>query len=223
MINMSEELKSVHNAPSDIEQIPIIWRYELLKYLRSWRLYASFAIVAAVMMLLYLLPPLLGESYSGTDTKTELWVVPLGDLPDMGTIPFEVYAVGTINRSQIDVDSVVLYRDGAEYPAMGAWTLTEVSYGSASIYTILFLSAVVENLVLAGGFDTIYGIDLSAGARLRGQVTRRDLLLEVADCERLARSARAGSRRGRVRLSHDGRPALSRSGPEVSPCQRRVL
>ena len=56
---------------------------------------------------------------------------------------------------------------------------------------------VVENLVLAGGFDTIYGIDLSSGARLRGQVTRRDLLLEVADCERLARSARAGSGRGR--------------------------
>ncbi len=56
---------------------------------------------------------------------------------------------------------------------------------------------VVENLVLAGGFDTIYGIDLSAGARLRGQVTRRDLLLEVADCERLARSARSGGGRGR--------------------------
>ncbi len=56
---------------------------------------------------------------------------------------------------------------------------------------------VVENLVLAGGFDTIYGIDLAAGARLRNQVTRRDLLLEVADCERLARSARSGGGRGR--------------------------
>ncbi len=55
---------------------------------------------------------------------------------------------------------------------------------------------VVENLVLAGGFDTIYGIDLAAGARLRGQVTRRDLLLEVADCERLARSTRTRTRIG---------------------------
>ncbi|MGB7980694.1 MAG: DNA polymerase III subunit alpha [Candidatus Nanopelagicales bacterium] len=56
---------------------------------------------------------------------------------------------------------------------------------------------VVENLVLAGGFDAIYGINLATGTRLRGQVTRRDLLLEVADCERLARStrARAGSTR----------------------------
>ena len=56
---------------------------------------------------------------------------------------------------------------------------------------------VVENLVLAGGFDTVYGIDLSSGARMRGQVTRRDLLLEVADLERLSRSARASSGRGR--------------------------
>lgn len=146
---MSEELKSAHNPPSDIEQIPIIWRYELLKYLRSWRLFASFAIVAAVMMLLYLLPPLLGESYSGTDTMTEIWVVPLGDSPETGMGPLQVYAVGTINRSQIDVDSVVVYRDGVEYPSMGAWTLTEVSYGSASIYTILFLQNVTGSEITA--------------------------------------------------------------------------
>ncbi len=54
---------------------------------------------------------------------------------------------------------------------------------------------VVENLVLAGGFDSIYGINLATGTRLRDQVTRRDLLLEIADCERLARSTRAGSAR----------------------------
>ncbi len=146
---MSDELKSAHDPPSDIEQIPIIWRYELLKYLRSWRLFASFAIVAAVMMLLYLLPPLLGESYSGTDTMTEIWVVPLGDSPETGMGPLQVYAVGTINRSQIDVDSVVVYRDGVEYPSMGAWTLTEVSYGSASIYTILFLQNVTGSEITA--------------------------------------------------------------------------
>jgi error-prone DNA polymerase len=55
---------------------------------------------------------------------------------------------------------------------------------------------VVEHLVLTGGFDVIYGIDLGAGARARGQVTRRDLLLEVADLERCARSARSGRGRG---------------------------
>jgi error-prone DNA polymerase len=59
---------------------------------------------------------------------------------------------------------------------------------------------VVEHLVLTGGFDAIYGIDLDAGARARGQVTRRDLLLEVADLDRCRRSSRLG--RGRA-----GRPA----------------
>ena len=56
---------------------------------------------------------------------------------------------------------------------------------------------VVENLVLTGGFDALYGIDLDVGARPRGQITRRDLLLEVADLERLSRSERARGRGGR--------------------------
>lgn len=56
---------------------------------------------------------------------------------------------------------------------------------------------VVENLVLTGGFDTIYGIDLQNGARPRGWATRRDLLLEVADLEQLARTARARPVRSR--------------------------
>jgi error-prone DNA polymerase len=51
---------------------------------------------------------------------------------------------------------------------------------------------VVERLVLAGGFDSIYGLGFSVGVRRRGQVTRRDLLLQVADLDRDSRaSARA--------------------------------
>jgi error-prone DNA polymerase len=57
---------------------------------------------------------------------------------------------------------------------------------------------VVENLVLTGGFDALYGIDLSAGARMRGQVTRRDLLLEVADLDRMARGTRGRAAPGRA-------------------------
>jgi error-prone DNA polymerase len=57
---------------------------------------------------------------------------------------------------------------------------------------------VMENLILTGGFDALYGIDLATGARLRGRTTRRDLLLEAADLERLARSARTGRSRTRT-------------------------
>ncbi|HSE54451.1 MAG TPA: DNA polymerase III subunit alpha, partial [Nocardioidaceae bacterium] len=64
---------------------------------------------------------------------------------------------------------------------------------------------VVERLVLAGGFDAVYGIGSPLGVRRRNKVTRRDLLLQVADLERHARAVdRAGRGRGRGSAS----PAL---------------
>ena len=60
---------------------------------------------------------------------------------------------------------------------------------------------VVERLVLAGGFDAVYGIGGALaglpGVRRRGTVTRRDLLLQVADLDRHSRAVeRAGQGRG---------------------------
>ena len=61
---------------------------------------------------------------------------------------------------------------------------------------------VVERLVLAGGFDALYGIGLPAPVGTRGAVTRRDLLLAVAD---LARADRVDARAHRARgLGSDG-------------------
>lgn len=148
---MSEELKAQHEVPTDISQLPVVWRYELLRYLRSWRLYASIVIVVAVIALMYLLPPLLGEPYSGTDTQTEIWVTTAGYVPGITDGPYTVYALGAVNRSQIDVSSFVLYMDGTEYAsADGAnWFLNEVSYGSASIYTVVFLQNVTGSTITA--------------------------------------------------------------------------
>ncbi len=60
---------------------------------------------------------------------------------------------------------------------------------------------VVERLVLAGGLDGIYGIggaEQGPGVHRRGRVTRRDLLLQVADLDRHARAVdRASAGRGR--------------------------
>ena len=57
---------------------------------------------------------------------------------------------------------------------------------------------VAERLVLAGGFDTIYGIGSALGVRRRAKVTRRDLLLQVADLDRQTRMTERASRgRGR--------------------------
>jgi error-prone DNA polymerase len=62
---------------------------------------------------------------------------------------------------------------------------------------------VAERLVLAGALDRIYGIT-GGGLATRGKVTRRDLLLQVADLDRYARATQRGSgrttRQARARL-----------------------
>jgi error-prone DNA polymerase len=75
---------------------------------------------------------------------------------------------------------------------------------------------IVERLVLAGGFDGVYGIGSGSaahGVRRRGAVTRRDLLLQVADLDRHARAVdRASKGRGGSRsrgVASGGRPAAA--------------
>ena len=55
---------------------------------------------------------------------------------------------------------------------------------------------VVERLVLAGGFDATYGLGDTSGAdvRRRGTVTRRDLLLQVAELDRHGRAVERAAR-----------------------------
>ncbi len=66
---------------------------------------------------------------------------------------------------------------------------------------------VVERLVLAGGFDSVYGIGPGSGVGRHGAVTRRDLLLQVADLDRYSRAvARAGARSRRAPAVLPARP-----------------
>src|SRR3954469_4075127 len=78
---------------------------------------------------------------------------------------------------------------------------------------------IVERLVLAGGFDAVYGIGgapSGGGVRRRGKVTRRDLLLQVADLDRHSRAVdRASKARGRG-LAGRGAP----SGGRVAAAER---
>jgi error-prone DNA polymerase len=64
---------------------------------------------------------------------------------------------------------------------------------------------VVERLVLAGGFDSVYGFgvrDSEAGrpARRREQLTRRDLLLQIGELDRWSRSGARASSAGQLGL-----------------------
>ena len=59
---------------------------------------------------------------------------------------------------------------------------------------------IVERLVVAGGFDAVYGLGVPSALRRRDQLTRRDLLLQVAELDTWSRSVRRASvarRRGR--------------------------
>ncbi|MDN5795130.1 MAG: DNA polymerase III subunit alpha [Intrasporangium sp.] len=70
---------------------------------------------------------------------------------------------------------------------------------------------VVERLVLTGGFDSIHGIGTSLEVGQRGRVTRRDLLLHVAELERWSGTRCSGSRRTRARAASI--PAPRGEGP----------
>jgi error-prone DNA polymerase len=74
---------------------------------------------------------------------------------------------------------------------------------------------VVERLVMAGGFDSLYGLSgttvkVSSGLGRRGRVTRRDLLLHVAELDRWSGSVRRSGRRVAARTSRAAAAAATR-------------
>jgi error-prone DNA polymerase len=66
---------------------------------------------------------------------------------------------------------------------------------------------VVERLVVAGAFDSLYGLGSTAPVRRRGQVTRRDLLLQVLELDGWSRATARAARRAAPRRG----PAAVRS------------
>ncbi len=77
---------------------------------------------------------------------------------------------------------------------------------------------IAERLVVAGGFDSLYGLGSTVPVRRRGQVTRRDLLLQVAELDRWSRSTAAVARKlaPRRRTGRDSSAADS-SGVAARP------
>lgn len=131
-----------------------------------------------------------GDSYrveALTDDEVDRSFVPAHpDLPDGSRHGIRLSLTEVKGISAAEVAAIVAgqpYADLADF-----WGRTRVS------------RPVVERLVLAGGFDTMYGLGgRGAGLGRRGRLTRRDLLLHVAELDRWQRSfARtpAAARRG---------------------------
>ncbi len=106
--------------------------------------------------------------------------------------------------SEAEVARIIAVRGGATTPCPSPYHSLTDFWHRAHVSR-----PIVERLVLAGGFDSIYGIgSVEIGVRRRGRVTRRDLLLQVADLDRHARSL---DRAARGRGLGGRRPAASRS------------
>jgi len=77
---------------------------------------------------------------------------------------------------------------------------------------------IAERFVVAGGLDSLYGLGSTVPVRRRGQVTRRDLLLQVAELDRWSRSSAATARKlaPRRRAVRDS-AAGERAGQLVRP------
>jgi len=75
---------------------------------------------------------------------------------------------------------------------------------------------VLERLVLAGAFDGLYGMGSTrTGLGRRGRVTRRDVLLHVAELDRWERAVRSGSRSGAGPAPRGGPRPGRRSAPRA--------
>ncbi len=137
---MAEPTHHPRSLPTDIEQVPIVWRYEFLKYLRSKRLYGSLAIVALIIALLFVVPPATGSPYSGTDKEVRLFVASAASqgvsLP--GITPST--SIAFLNRSVVVGSTVEVFRDGVSYPSAGGanWAFSSTSYMGQTLNIVVF-------------------------------------------------------------------------------------
>ncbi|HEX8510177.1 MAG TPA: DNA polymerase III subunit alpha, partial [Propionibacteriaceae bacterium] len=116
-------------------------------------------------------------------------LAPGAGLPDGRDFGIRLSLADVKGINETEIDRVVA---GQPYSSLSDfWFRTRVSH------------PVAERLVLAGAFDSIYGIGAATPVRRRNRVTRRDLLLAVADLQRSAQAdVRAASRaRGLRRTS----------------------
>ncbi len=144
---MAEPKHLSRRLPTDVEQVPIVWRYELVKYLRSRRLYGALGIVALVLALIFVLPPATGNPYNGTDRNVDLWVTnALSHGVSFPGVQLNT-SVGFLNRSVIDASTLEVFRDGVAYPSAGGanWLFIASNGTGFSANVIVFIGSTVSH------------------------------------------------------------------------------
>ncbi len=150
---MAENHIPEKRLPADIAQFPVVWRYELLKYLRSRRLLAAIAIVIVVMALIYLLPPLFGHAYKGTDTNAEVRISQI-----QTPIRFQglnITAYGILNQSNPEPSTLTLFRNGTPFPqGPTTWLLVpSLSVQGVSLNNAILFTSNVTGFTFTATYD----------------------------------------------------------------------
>jgi error-prone DNA polymerase len=127
---------------------------------------------------------------------------PHPDLPDGRAYGIRLSLADVKGISDAEVERVVAGRPYASLADF--WHRAQVS------------RPVVERLVVAGAFDSLYGLGGLAArlpVRRRGQVTRRDLMLQVAELDRWSRASSRAARRAAPRSASGPRRGAEPAGP----------
>ncbi len=151
---MSEHNPASHEVPADLGQVPIVWRYELLKYLRSKRLIAAMVIAGVILALIFSLSPLLGDPYTGTDTQAVLEPIQIEYSGFQSPAGINASYVCVLDRSTVDIDTVVVYVDGLEPSSADdiLWVAEKVESGG-NPYNVVFLAGVGEGSEVTATYD----------------------------------------------------------------------
>ena len=150
---MTEQPHQLRRIPGDIPQLQVVWRYELLRYLRSKRLLASIAIVIAILALIYVLPPVAGSPYRGTETNSAVTVIHIPPI-HVESMGITIYGYGSLNSNTIDTKTLELFVNGTAYPSNNGanWVYSHSSSIMGiplSANTILFTQNVTGAVVTA--------------------------------------------------------------------------
>ncbi|MGB2825997.1 MAG: ABC transporter permease [Thermoplasmata archaeon] len=152
---MTDNPPESQTVPTDAAQLPIVWKYELLKYLRSRRLLAAFAIVAVILALLFSISPLLGNPYTGTDTQVVIDLIPI-EYSGLEAPPgISSEWVSEIDRWTMDLDSLMLYLDGVAFPdSDGAnWVAGKVAPDGNEYNVVFFVQGVDADSSVTATYD----------------------------------------------------------------------
>jgi ABC-2 type transport system permease protein len=140
---MAGDIVKHNNTPSDFEQMGVVWKYEILKYVRSKRLMATLAIVGIILALIYLVP-LYYDGYNGTDSDVVLSPFSAGILEMNPSGPDDARFVAFIDRDTIEPETIEVFRDGELYPSLdGAnWVYLNAEIEGDTHNVLLFMQDV---------------------------------------------------------------------------------